>query len=508
MTWLWGGFSVDNPTLNRFFSLHYLLPFVIVGVVFLHVVGAARASARTIRSASTSRVRRTRCRSTPTTRSRTCSGLGVFLIVFACFVFFAPNLFGEPGQLHSGQSAGDAAAYRAGMVLPAVLRDPARGAGQARRRARCMFGSIVVLFVLAVAGSPPGAQRRFRPLLPAVLLASGASLRRAGLWPVRNPPEGVWSDHRAHRGDLVLPPLPRRPAAAWQAGAATAACRAASANPFLTGGGGFAPGSRQADGEGLMRRMRGASSWRQRRSRTPVPVSPLAEGMTLSSRSGNGRFAAFSALSTGPIAEARLPGLQGSLLGLPCDELLHYRNLSAMGFSADEIKAIAAQHTVTDGPNDAGEMYERPGRPADPFKSPFPNEQAARAANNGALPPDLTLIVEARRGGANHVFGVLTGYQEPPADVQLKEGQFYNQNFPGHIIAMPPPLSDGAVTYTDATQATVPQMAADISTFLAWAAEPNLEARKRMGVKTVLFLIVFTGLLYAVKRKIWLGVKH
>ena len=107
-----------------------------------------------------------------------------------------------------------------------------------------------------------------------------------------------------------------------------------------------------------------------------------------------------------------------------------------------------------------------------------------------------------------HVFGVLTGYQEPPADVQLKEGQFYNQNFPGHIIAMPPPLSDGAVTYTDGTQATVPQMAADISTFLAWAAEPNLEARKRMGVKTVLFLIVFTGLLYAVKRKIWLGVKH
>jgi ubiquinol-cytochrome c reductase cytochrome c1 subunit len=189
-------------------------------------------------------------------------------------------------------------------------------------------------------------------------------------------------------------------------------------------------------------------------------------------------------------------------------KLLHYRDLTGIGYTPDEIKTIAAEQKFTDGPNDQGEMYERSGRPSDPFKAPFPNEQAARAANNGALPPDLTLIVEARKGGANHVFGVLTGYQEPPADVQLKEGQFYNQNFPGHIIAMPPPLSDGAVTYTDGTQATVPQMAADISTFLAWAAEPNLEARKRMGVKTVLFLIVFTGLLYAVKRKIWLGVKH
>ena len=188
--------------------------------------------------------------------------------------------------------------------------------------------------------------------------------------------------------------------------------------------------------------------------------------------------------------------------------LLHYRDLAGIGYTPDEIKAIAAEQQFTDGPNDQGEMYERPGRPSDLFKAPFPNEQAARAANNGALPPDLTLIVEARKGGANHVYGVLTGYQEPPADVQLKEGQFYNRNFLGHVIAMPPPLSDGAVTYSDGTQATATQMAADVATFLAWAAEPNLEVRKRMGVKTVLFLIVFTGLLYAVKRKIWLGVKH
>ncbi len=188
--------------------------------------------------------------------------------------------------------------------------------------------------------------------------------------------------------------------------------------------------------------------------------------------------------------------------------LLRYRELAALGYSQDEIAALAAEQSYTDGPNDQGEMFERPGLPSDPFKSPFPNEQAARVANNGALPPDLSLIVEARKGAADQVYGVLVGYEEPPADVTLQDGQYYNRYFPGHVIAMPPPLSDGAVAYADGTEATVPQMAADVTSFLTWASEPNLEASKRMGVKTVLFLIVFTGLLYAVKRKIWLGVKH
>ncbi len=189
-------------------------------------------------------------------------------------------------------------------------------------------------------------------------------------------------------------------------------------------------------------------------------------------------------------------------------KLLRYRELAALGYSQDEIAAFAAEQSYTDGPNDQGEMFERPGLPSDPFKAPFPNEQAARAANNGALPPDLSLIVEARKGAADHLYGVLVGYEEPPANVTLQDGQYYNRYFPGHVIAKPPPLSDGAVTYADGTEATVPQMAADVTSFLAWASEPNLEASKRMGVKTVLFLIVFTGLLYAVKRKIWLGVKH
>jgi ubiquinol-cytochrome c reductase cytochrome c1 subunit len=186
--------------------------------------------------------------------------------------------------------------------------------------------------------------------------------------------------------------------------------------------------------------------------------------------------------------------------------LLHYRNLQDIGFSEDEVKQIAASVQVTDGPNDAGEMFERPGKPSDAFHPPFPNEQAARAANNGALPPDLSLMVKARKGGADYVYAILTGFSEPPPDVKIAQGMNYNKYFPGHQIAMPPPLSDGAVTYADGTKATVDQEAYDVANFLAWAAEPKLEERHLIGVKTVLFLIVLTALLYGVKRKIWAAV--
>ncbi len=184
-------------------------------------------------------------------------------------------------------------------------------------------------------------------------------------------------------------------------------------------------------------------------------------------------------------------------------DLLHYRNLEAIGFSEQEVRNIAAAVQVTDGPNDAGDMFERPGRPSDPFKAPFPNANAARAANNGALPPDLSLIVKARAGGADYVHAILTGFKDPPPGFKMFPGMNYNEYFPGHQIAMPPPLSDGAVTYADGTKATVDQMARDVATFLAWASEPNLEERHYTGVKTVLFLIVLTALIYGVKRKVW-----
>lgn len=182
---------------------------------------------------------------------------------------------------------------------------------------------------------------------------------------------------------------------------------------------------------------------------------------------------------------------------------LSYRNLADIGFNEEEVKALAAQATVKDGPNDEGTMFDRPGRPSDKFARPFPNEKAARASNNGAYPPDLSLIIKARENGADYVHGLLTGYESPPAGVKMGDGMNYNKYFPGHQIAMAPPLSDNQVTYSDGTPASVDQMAKDVVNFLSWAAEPEMEQRKRTGIKVILFLLIFTGILYAAKRKIW-----
>lgn len=180
-----------------------------------------------------------------------------------------------------------------------------------------------------------------------------------------------------------------------------------------------------------------------------------------------------------------------------------FRNLEALGYDENQIKAIANEYTVIDGPDEEGEMFERPARPSDRFPSPYPNENAARAANNNALPHDLSLIVKARAHGADYIYALLTGYTEPPADVNLLQGQYYNKYMPGHVIAMAPPLSDDIVAYEDETPQTVSQYAKDVTEFLAWASEPELEERKRTGVKVMIFLLVFTGLMYGIKKKIW-----
>jgi ubiquinol-cytochrome c reductase cytochrome c1 subunit len=190
--------------------------------------------------------------------------------------------------------------------------------------------------------------------------------------------------------------------------------------------------------------------------------------------------------------------------------LMSYRNLEGIGFSEDEVKAIAAKVQVQDGPNDAGDMYERAGKPSDHFHAPFANEQAARAANNGALPPDLSLIAKSRAGkgfggyaGADYIHALMTGYGEPPADLKLNPGMNYNKYFKGHQIAMPQPLQDNAVTYADGTNATLDQEARDVATFLTWSAEGEMEQRKATGLKAMLFLVAFTLLAYAAKRKVW-----
>ena len=187
---------------------------------------------------------------------------------------------------------------------------------------------------------------------------------------------------------------------------------------------------------------------------------------------------------------------------------LSYRNLLEIGLTEAQVRNIAAQFQVVDGPNDNGEMFERPARLSDRFRRPFPNEQAARSANNGAYPPDLSVMVKARHNGADYMYALLNGYQDPPAGFQLMDGMNYNRYFPGYQIAMPNVLNPGQLDFADGTEASVANMARDVTAFLAWAAEPELEQRKRMGVRIILFLIVLGGLTYAVKRKIWADVKH
>lgn len=185
-----------------------------------------------------------------------------------------------------------------------------------------------------------------------------------------------------------------------------------------------------------------------------------------------------------------------------------YRNLEALGFSEGEVKAIAAEHNVPDGPNDAGDMFERPARPSDKFASPYANDKAARASNGGALPPDLSLIIKARPNGANYVYSLLHGYDEPmPKDLKLGHGMNFNAYFPGMQIAMPKPLSADQVTYIDDTKPTLDQEAYDVVNFLQWAAEPEMEHRKEMGLKVIGFLVIATAFFYVAKRRVWARLK-
>ena len=184
-----------------------------------------------------------------------------------------------------------------------------------------------------------------------------------------------------------------------------------------------------------------------------------------------------------------------------------FRNLVDLGYSKEGIRAFAKTFDIKNAePNEEGDTYTRPGRVTDYFPSPFPNEQAARASNNGAYPPNLSLMVEARPHGADYLYALLTGYKEPPAGMKISEGMNYNSAYPGHQIAMSAPLDDEAVEYADGTKATVKQMATDVTAFLAWTAEPNLEERKSMGLKVMLFLFAFLAILIAMKRRTWADV--
>jgi len=183
-----------------------------------------------------------------------------------------------------------------------------------------------------------------------------------------------------------------------------------------------------------------------------------------------------------------------------------YRNLVEKGgpeFSEAQAKAIAASFEVTDGPNSDGEMFTRPGKLSDRFVMPYENVKAAQAANGGAYPPDMSVLVKARGGGANYIYSLLQGYDDPPSGVIMDEGVYYNKYMYGNKIKMSNPLSDGLVEYADGTEATVEQMSKDVTTFLMWTAEPHLEARHKMGFKAIVYLIILTILVYFSMKRIW-----
>ncbi|KAK1922651.1 cytochrome C1 family-domain-containing protein [Papiliotrema laurentii] len=185
-----------------------------------------------------------------------------------------------------------------------------------------------------------------------------------------------------------------------------------------------------------------------------------------------------------------------------------WRNLVGVSHTVDEVKAMAEEVEYEDGPNDQGEMFQRPGKLADYMPAPYPNDEAARAGNNGGLPPDLSLMVKARHGGADYIYSLLTGYVDPPPGVTVAEGMNYNPYFPGGGIAMARVLYDGLVEYDDGTAATTSQMAKDVTTFLAWTAEPEHDQRKKMGLQAmIIFSGLFTAALYVKKFK-WAGIKN
>jgi ubiquinol-cytochrome c reductase cytochrome c1 subunit len=208
-------------------------------------------------------------------------------------------------------------------------------------------------------------------------------------------------------------------------------------------------------------------------------------------------------------------------------DLVAFRTLTDLGYSDAQVKAFAAQYEVQDGPNATGEMYTRKAVPSDHFPSPFPNHEAAAAANNGAAPPDMSLLAKARgiergfptfifdiftqyqEGGPDYIYSLITGYQNPPAGVEVAQGTHYNPYFANAAaLAMAPPLSDGQVTYDDGSPEKVDQYAKDVAAFLMWAAEPHLEERKRTGFMVLVFLVIFTGLIYLTKRSVYANKEH
>ncbi len=505
VTWLWGGFAVDNPTLNRFFALHYLLPFIIFAVVILHVAALHIHGSNNPLGIDVKGPQDT-LPFHPYYTAKDTFGLIVFIMVYCAFVFWMPDALGHPDNYTpANPMVTPAHIVPEWYFLPfyAILRAvtfditiPFTGIMLVEAKLGgviAMFGAIAALFVLPWLDTHPVRSARFRPVYRAffwVLLVDCFVLGYVGSQMPDTVLFHITKDMpflMVHLGQiatayyffhfLILLPLLSRiekarplPTSIAEAVLKKGACCAALVAALLMMS--PAPASASEGGEPNLI----THDWPHDGIFGTYDRAALQRG-----------FQVFKEVCNG------------------CHSLkqIAYRNLADLGYNADEIKAIAAQYEVTDGPNDEGEMFKRPALPTDRFNRPFANDNAARAANGGALPPDLSLIVKGREGHEDYIYSLLTGYKTAPSGHEVPEGLHSNTVFVGNQIAMPATFSVGGVTYGDGTPVTVDQMAADVTQFLAWAGEPHLEQRKQTGVKVMLFLFAFAGILYAAKRKVW-----
>ena len=553
VTLLWGGFSVDNPTLNRFFALHYLFPFLIVGVVVLHV-WALHVTGSNNPLGVEPKTKKDTLPFHPYYTMKDTFGVSVVLVIYAWFVFFAPNSLGHadhyipfdplvtpPHIVPEWYFLLFYAILRsitfdfniyicAGLASMAVAVIPLY-----RNRDKALnlppifaFAGIGgVLFLLGFVAQEAGGNLISLPFtgfhiitakLGGVLAMFGA-IAALGLLP--------WLDWHKVRSARFRP-MYKFFLILFVINAVILGIMGAKVaeQPWVII-------SQLATGYyfafffvivPLLSRIEVAK---------PLPRSIYEEVVKKVAVVALVSIVAFGGLSnsaqaagdapTPPQREWSFDGMFGTFdkgelqrgfqvykeVCAACHGLkrIAYRNLTALGYSEAQVKAIASEYNVTDGPNDEGDMFERPARPADYFGPPFENDNAARFANNGALPLDLSLIVKARHYGADYIHALLTGYSDAPEGFEMNPGMNYNEYFAGHQIAMAAPLMDDQIAYADNTPATVEQMAHDVSTFLAWAAEPSQDERKRTGWKVLLFLTFMSALLYLVKKKIWKDVE-
>lgn len=483
--WLWGGFSVDQPTLNRFFALHYLLPFIIVGITVLHLTALHQFGSNNPLGVE-KKYKTDTIPFHPYYTVKDLYGLSFLFTLWAFFVFFAPNFFGEPDNyIPANPMVTPEHIVPEWYFLPfyAILRAvPNKLLG-----VLSMFGAIIVLMVLPWLDRHPVKSGRFRPYFKyfyALFCMDVLLLGYVGA----NPPEGFF---------IILGQL-------------------ATAYYFFH----------------FLVLIPVLSKYE--------PILPLPESISSPTKKASAKktiivtFLALSSLGTYASANPGSATLEKQHWGFQnvtgtfdkaaaqrgfqvykevCSvchgvKRVRFRELEALGFSPAQIKALAASYTISII-NEEGEPAERKGLPSDAIPGPYANDNAARAANAGSLPPDLSLMPKARKHGPDYIYALLTHYDQPkPKGLDVPEGKYYNPIMPGGIIAMAPPLHADQVTYADGTKATVAQMARDVVEFLSWTAEPELEKRKQSGFAVVLYLLVLTILLYLTKRRIWSRIKE